>query len=81
MGPFGPRPFMLMQQPQPGGQLGGQPGGQPSAPVSIPNGVGSGAVPNVSSSSNCNGSNSGFLQNFHQSVVGDLRAGKLLFHV
>ena len=31
----------------------------------------------VSSSPNCSSSqNSGFLQNFHQSVVGDLRAGK-----
>ena len=69
VGPFGPRPFMLMQQPQ---QSQAHPP-QQQLPVSMPNG----ALPVVSSSPNCS-SNSGFLQNFHQSVVGDLRAGKVL---
>lgn len=74
--PFGPRPFMLMHQhshmnhphlpPSSGGQMSnGLVVGAPGAPSS----------PAVSST-NC-GSN-GFLQNFHQSVVGDLRAGKSL---
>ena len=70
VGPFGPRPFMLMQQPQQG-QASLPVGPQQGPPVSMPNGV----LPIVSQSSpNCS-SNSGFLQNFHQSVVGDLRAG------
>ena len=73
LGPFGPRPFMLMQQPQQG--PGVHPGAgvpQQGPPVSMPNG---GCLPIVSQSSpNCS-SNNGFLQNFHQSVVGDLRAG------
>ena len=74
MGPFGPRPFMLMQQPQQ--QPPVQPNQQQLPPVSMANGGGGLPIP-VSSSPNCSSSqNSGFLQNFHQSVVGDLRAGK-----
>ena len=74
VGPFGPRPFMLMQQPQqaqPGQQQ------QPGPASGMPNGGGPGIpiAAQSSSSPNCS-SNSGFLQNFHQSVVGDLRAGK-----
>ena len=67
-GPFGPRPFMLMHHQQQQNLVQQQipPNGM------LPN------LNNVPTSNNCapGGSNGGFLTNFHQSVVGDLRAGK-----
>ena len=58
---FNPRPFMMQQPPQPPQP----PAFGPQCAPGIPNGV-------LTSSSTQNG----FLTNFHQSVVGDLRAGK-----